>query len=312
MQFVPTRPLLFVAALLFLLTGCAGPLELTYEPTTVAEPVRLSTPPASVFVADFTDVRKTETPKTIGLITATISDMNATKLVLDTEPASTLRLAFIKELGASGYTVLEGPLKKANNVQYVLTGELRELSLDIGARDAVSIEAYIELRENSTGSVAWSGVLRESGDRYAGVMGNSRRTINRYLSNSIASLVHSAIAASAPAMFGAGLATQPGTIGSGEVGGSDVEVSTSPGIGPAKGSARSDSTLAVESEPSGAKVYIDNVYWGTTPLTINFYPGTYELKLKKNGYKVEKEKVGLKRGRTTEYKTELLREKSAE
>jgi serine/threonine protein kinase len=44
-------------------------------------------------------------------------------------------------------------------------------------------------------------------------------------------------------------------------------------------------TLYVESNPSGAEVYIDGYYEGTTPLTIpNILPGTYTVKITKDGY----------------------------
>ncbi|MBE9528780.1 MAG: PEGA domain-containing protein [Proteobacteria bacterium] len=286
---------LFVAVVL---TGCAGPLKLAYTPTTVAEPVQLSVPPATVLVGDFIDSRGAENPKTIGAISATVSDMNATSLDLAADPVTTVRQAFIDELRGYGFTVQTGPIRKASKTGYILTADLKKFSLDIASRDSVSIELYIELKENSSGSTVWSGMLRETGDRYAGVMGNSRNTINRYLSNSIASLVRSAITASAPAMEKL-TPTEP------SVEATATEISTTSGKAPPKSYTRGDATLKIVSTPSGAKVYIDDVYWGPTPLTINFYPGIYELRLKKSGYKMEKDKVGLKRGRTTHYETEL-------
>ncbi len=44
-------------------------------------------------------------------------------------------------------------------------------------------------------------------------------------------------------------------------------------------------SLTITSEPSGASVYINGAYKGTTPLTLSVTPGTYEVKLTKQGYK---------------------------
>lgn len=52
-------------------------------------------------------------------------------------------------------------------------------------------------------------------------------------------------------------------------------------------------TLNVNSNPSGADVYIDNQYKGTSPVTINLNPGTYTLKLQKAGYETYNEQFNL-------------------
>ena len=43
-------------------------------------------------------------------------------------------------------------------------------------------------------------------------------------------------------------------------------------------------TLSITSDPSGAKVYVDGEYKGTTPLSIKLKAGTYSVVLKKRGY----------------------------
>ncbi len=43
-------------------------------------------------------------------------------------------------------------------------------------------------------------------------------------------------------------------------------------------------TLTINSNPSGAKVYVDGDYRGTTPLTLNLTPGTHSIKLTKQDY----------------------------
>ena len=44
-------------------------------------------------------------------------------------------------------------------------------------------------------------------------------------------------------------------------------------------------TLTINSEPSGANIYVDGKYGGKTPLTITLEPDTYTIKISKDGYK---------------------------
>jgi hypothetical protein len=43
-------------------------------------------------------------------------------------------------------------------------------------------------------------------------------------------------------------------------------------------------TLSVNSNPTGAKVYVDNSYKGITPIKLNLEVGTYTVKITKTGY----------------------------
>jgi hypothetical protein len=49
--------------------------------------------------------------------------------------------------------------------------------------------------------------------------------------------------------------------------------------------------LKVESEPSGADVYIDEVYYGKTPLFTKVISVEHKIKIKKEGYKTEEKVV---------------------
>ncbi|QDA31598.1 PEGA domain-containing protein [Thermococcus indicus] len=57
-------------------------------------------------------------------------------------------------------------------------------------------------------------------------------------------------------------------------------------------------TLKITSEPSGAKVYIGGDYKGTTPLTLNLAPGTYDVKLTMKDYEDYTTTVTLSPGET--------------
>ncbi|AEK73694.1 hypothetical protein GQS_09000 [Thermococcus sp. 4557] len=57
-------------------------------------------------------------------------------------------------------------------------------------------------------------------------------------------------------------------------------------------------TFKVSSNPSGADVYINGKYRGTTPLTLELSPGTHSLTISKNGYKEYVMNVTLEAGET--------------
>jgi len=58
--------------------------------------------------------------------------------------------------------------------------------------------------------------------------------------------------------------------------------------------------LSVKSDPSGAEVYIDRNYVGTTPLeNYKISPGEYEVKIKKEGYEEYSRTVSITPGEKT-------------
>ncbi|HIH69644.1 PEGA domain-containing protein [Methermicoccus shengliensis] len=58
-------------------------------------------------------------------------------------------------------------------------------------------------------------------------------------------------------------------------------------------------SIYVSSSPSGASIYIDGIYQGTTPKTIsNLNAGMYTLRLSKDGYEEHTERVIVEAGRT--------------
>lgn len=48
-----------------------------------------------------------------------------------------------------------------------------------------------------------------------------------------------------------------------------------------------DATIRISTAPTGARVFLDGSYQGTTPLTITVAPGDYELLVQKSGYRTE-------------------------
>jgi len=68
--------------------------------------------------------------------------------------------------------------------------------------------------------------------------------------------------------------------------------------------------LDVRSEPEGARVYLDGVYRGRTPLTLELEPGTYDLRLTLPGYAEYRERVRVRAGETTRVLARLAPEKA--
>jgi hypothetical protein len=63
------------------------------------------------------------------------------------------------------------------------------------------------------------------------------------------------------------------------------------------GEEKKTGSLSVESKPSGASVYVENVLKGRTPLTIDeIIPGTLEVRVKLEGYVTEKKELEIEAG----------------
>ena len=204
--------------------------------------------------------------------------MIGNRLTLDKNPASIVTEAFARELSDAGYTVVDSGIS-----DYILSGELREFRLDLGARDEIAIEIYSRLALIG-GAVIWEGITRESGDRFAGVMGNSRGSISRYISTTLAKVVRAAI------KEGTAAATPTG----------ETAERSSPGTEPEqRGIAPGEGRLTITTDPERAKIYLDGVYYGLTPNSIDIAPGIYKLTLKKTGRADYSEKVAVREGALT-------------
>ena len=61
----------------------------------------------------------------------------------------------------------------------------------------------------------------------------------------------------------------------------------------------------VNTEPARAKVYLDGVYYGMSPLRVEAAPGVHKVEVKLKGYKTASEKVSLRKGDSTELELTL-------
>lgn len=278
----------FLALLALIFTGCAGPLEVKYEPRTQGQFKSKDATP--VFVSSFVDKRDLskspfKDPRTIGRIQATVSDITDNKLTLSENVVDIVSRAYARELALAGFTVVNEPDKAS----YLISGEVREFRLEVGSQDEIAIELSYELKEAQGEKTLSSGIESEKGERFAGVMGNSRTTLSNYISASLQKAVRRSIAKMGerlPASEGAPVAKE--------------ESSAQP--------SQSTGSVAVNSTQERAKVYIDGVYYGLTPLKLDLAPGVYEVTIKKKGFKPATEKVSIRQGAKTEMETELEEE----
>jgi hypothetical protein len=277
----------FIAFIFLLLTGCAGPLEVKYEPKTAGQ--FKTGGPVPVFVSKFVDKRDLskssfKDPRSIGKIEATVSDMTGDELTLSEDVTDVVANAYKKELAIAGFTLTDD-IEKA---RYALDGQVREFRVDIGTRDDVAIEIASEFKDAQTGRQLWTGVGSERGDRFAGVMGNSRHTISNHIAASLQKTIRSSIAAAGAHLDGG----KPAAI-------ENPSLAAPP---------EASGTFTVGSAPGRSKVYIDGVYYGLTPLTLKIAPGVYEVTLKQKGFKTLTEKVSIRQDAATELEAELEKE----
>lgn len=282
------RLLPFFAFFLLMFAGCAGPLQVKYEPKTAGQ--FKSSAPAAIFVSPFEDKRDLskspfKNPKTIGKIEATVSDMAAGELTVSENITETVADAYRKELALAGFTVVN----ETENARYILSGEVREFTLDVGSRDIVAIEIAYAIEEAQTKKPLWSGVESERGERFAGVMGNSRASLSNYIAASLQKIIRKSIADA-----GAHL--------------TDARSTSAPEEGAKTPFIEATGKITVNTTPQRAKVYIDGVYYGLTPIAIDLAPGVYEVTVKQKGFRSFTEKVSVRQYGATEMETELEKE----
>ncbi|MBC7194849.1 MAG: PEGA domain-containing protein, partial [Caldisericia bacterium] len=58
-------------------------------------------------------------------------------------------------------------------------------------------------------------------------------------------------------------------------------------------------TLTVDSYPKEAEVYLNEEYFGVTPLSKSLNIGKYKIEVKKGGYKIYSKEIEIKRGKET-------------
>jgi hypothetical protein len=275
---------------------------------------------ATIRVAGYTDGRKTGDARKVGIAKVRVNGMRGPDIRLDRDVGDVVAASMSGRLDEAGFRVLERDDPAA---MFELSGVVKELSFDARERDYVSVKVESTLKEIATGKVVWSGEAEQKSDRFAGVSGNSTSDIASYLQYELnvvtgktTESIKSTLMATRSNLFG----VVPGVKAIDGVNVYVIQGATpslepnntsmlktpgAEGVPGAKTSPAVEGQLVVRSEPGRAKIYLDGVYYGLSPLSINSAAGIHTVEARLSGYKKASEKVALRAGTTTELEFQL-------
>lgn len=268
---------------------------------------------ASVRIAGYVDGRAESNPRKIGIAEVRVRALSGTDIVLDRDVAEVVTASMRQHLADTGIRVATGDAPAA---LFELGGVIKQLSYDVKVRDQVHVKLESTLKEVATGKVVWSGEVEQNEDRFAGVAGNSKGDIADYLVQEVgivtgktAEAIKSLLMATRPELFNVTPGTQaiPG-----------VKVLVAPGVSqpvqpaavpvPGPGNpqaAAANGVLVLKTNPARAKVYLNDVYFGMSPLHAEVAPGVHRLEVRLSGYRTATEKISIRKGDTTELEMTL-------
>jgi hypothetical protein len=258
---------------------------------------------ASIRLLPYRDARNVNNPYKMGISTQRIVGMSGPDIMVQPEVAVIVTSAIRSKLDDAGFQLA------ASDALYELSGEVKALNYDVKARDEILIVVESTLKERATGTVVWSGNVTEKSDRFAGVSGNSKKDIANYLHEKVgvvagktAGAISASLMASRPDLFTLTQGARP-------VAGVSVLVAPAAHVVPpaAAPSAADNGVLLVSSVPPRAKIYIDDVYYGLTPLRLELAAGVHNIRAGLTAYRTTAEKVSVRKGEVTEIEVELRR-----
>ncbi|MBI5439534.1 MAG: PEGA domain-containing protein [Nitrosomonadales bacterium] len=284
---------------------------------------------ATLRVSKYVDQRKSNNPRLLGVAEARVSGVDGDQLLLDQEIAIIVTTAIKKRFDTEGYQVLEGG--SANSALFEVSGVIKDLTLNVKARDEINIAIETTLKEVATGKVVWSGIVMEKNDRFAGISGNSKGDVVAYMNKILrvactktVEAVSASLMASRPELFNLTPGTKPVpgvTVYVAPPAAQSTPAAPVPAV-PSHGAQpggtapppayiprASDTTglLLVNTNPQRAKVYLDGVYYGLSPLRLEMEPGVHAISVKLEGYRMSTEKVSVRKGDNTEIELSLER-----
>lgn len=257
---------------------------------------------ATVHITKFADERAGMARRSIGISTERVVGLSGKELVLDREVADVVTAAMRKRFDDEGFKFVED-----NSALYELSGTVKELTYNVKVRDEISISIETTLKEVATGKTLWSGVVTERDNRFAGVSGNSKSDIANYLRYKLGMVTKKTydassgvLIASRPDLFYVAPGSKPiaGVTVLFAAGADQPAASAVPVVSvmaPPK-----TGTLVLSTKPSRAKVYLEGVYFGMSPLRAEVEVGIHNVSVKLDGYKTTAEKVSVRRDETTE------------
>lgn len=274
---------------------------------------------ATIRIAGYVDGRSQGNPRRIGTAEARVIGLTGTDINLDRDATEVVTDSLRKRLEDTGLQILE---KDDAGARFELSGVVKELKYDVKDRDRVSIKIQSTLKEVATGKVVWSGEVAQQDDRFAGVSGNSKSDIADYLNKQLGVVtgktteaINNVLMATHPDLFsltpgtkaipGVTVFVSPNGVGSGAPDTALLPRQPMPETSLLNPPRQSPGILVVRTEPARAKVYLDGVYFGLSPLNIESAAGIRVVEVKLKGYKNASEKVAVRIGATTELEFQL-------
>lgn len=287
---------------------------------------------ATLRVSRYVDQRKTSNPRLLGISTQHVSGVSGNQLLLDREIAAIVTDAIKTRFDAQGYQVLEGG--SAGNALFEVSGVIKELTLNVMDRDEITIAIETTVKDTGSGQVVWSGMVTEKHDRFAGVSGNNKNDVIQYLNSELGIAVNKTEEAVSASLMAAKPELFNLTPGTKTIDGVTVyvaptvakpapaapmpetavpryDVQQASAVVPAPTyiphASATAGLLLVNTNPPRAKVYLDDVYYGLSPLRLEMEPGIHAISVKLDSYKMVTEKVSVRRGDSTEMELKLER-----
>ena len=267
------------------LTGCASlsgneiQVSENAQPNSNAAKVKYL---ASVRIAGYVDGRNVGNPRKIGINEERVFGLSGKDLMLDRDVTDVVADFMRRRMDDAGMQVLA---KDDASALFELSGVVKELRYDVKARDHVLIKLETTLKEAATGKVVWAGEVEQKDERFAGVSGNSKSDIADYLKQQLGIVtgkttdaINSMLVATRPELFNVapGARLIPGVK---VFATPSTAVSVTPASAPAVPEANdqprvlpANGVLVVKTEPDRAKVYLDGVYFGMSPLRAEAAP----------------------------------------
>lgn len=270
---------------------------------------------ASVRIAGYVDGRTTGNPRKIGITEERVLGLSGKDILLDRDVTDVVTDSMRKRLDDVGMPILA---KDDSAALFELSGVIKELKYDVKVRDHVLIKLETTLKEIATGKVVWAGEVEQKDERFAGVSGNSKSDIADYLKQQLGVVtgkttdaINSMLVATRPELFNLtpGAKLIPG-VKVFETPGAASSVTPVPSpVAPVSNDkpqiSSANGVLVVNTEPARAKVYLDGVYFGMSPLRAEAELGIHKVEVKLKGYKTASEKVSIRKGDSTELELTL-------
>jgi hypothetical protein len=269
----------------------------------------------NIHVLPYSDARNISNPLKVGIGAENLSGLSGlhgTDILLDKDVATLVTDAMSKRLAGAGYQVV------GDGAMFELGGTIKELTYNVKAQDEISISVESTLKDAATGKVLWAGIVEEKNKHFPGVTGGSMGDVVEDLNKELgivtrktSDAISAVLMAQHPELFkilpgtkvipGVTVLNAPGAASAvaPAMPASAVPATSAPAATPAKG------ILVIGTVPPQAKVYIDEVYYGMSPLHLDMEPGIHTVAIELDGYRKVKQKVSVRQGDTTDLELKL-------